>query len=244
MSKELSVTALGVGDTFSDHHTTASLLLEADGFCLGIDCPDSYRRVLKNANAREVQAIDDMLITHVHGDHMNGLEGLGFWKHFVEKKRLKVWTTPEARAVMWDQRLKAPMEKLYDGKQFHELSFEDYFDYKALHFDQQTTVGPFKITARRTIHHVPTSALLIEWAGRTLGYSADTAFDPELLVFLARADILIHETNYGPAHTPYEKLAALPEQLRKKMRLIHYADTQDLSNSTIAPLHEGERLKW
>lgn len=244
MSKELKVTALGVGDTFSDHLTTASLLIEADGFALGIDCPDSYRRVLKSAGASEVQAIDDMLITHVHGDHMNGLEGLGFWKHFVEKKRLRLYTSPEAREVMWEERLKAPMEKLYDGEKFREMKLEDYFDFQPLPFGEAVQVGPFEITTRQTIHHVPTSALLIRWAGRTLGYSADTAFDPHLLAFLEPAEVIIHETNYGPAHTPYEKLAALPEELRKKMRLIHYADHFDVAASNIKPLVQGEVVKW
>ena len=66
---ELSIIALGVGDTFSAHNTTASLLFEAEGFRLAIDCPDSYRRVLaKSAGGLDIQSIDDVLITHVHGD--------------------------------------------------------------------------------------------------------------------------------------------------------------------------------
>ena len=40
---------LGVGDTFSEKHVTHALLLEHDGFRLAIDCPDSYRRVLRQA---------------------------------------------------------------------------------------------------------------------------------------------------------------------------------------------------
>ena len=54
-------------------------------------------------------------------------------------------------------------------------------------------------------------------AGRCLGYSADTAFDPALLSWLSEADLIVHETNLGPIHTPYEKLASLPSDLRGKM---------------------------
>jgi ribonuclease BN (tRNA processing enzyme) len=242
---DLKIVPLGVGDTFSAYNTTASLLIEAEGFRLGIDCPDSYRRVLqqaadKSGSALPIETIDDILITHVHGDHMNGLEGFAFWKHFVEKKRVNLWTSPDARAVIWDQRLIAPMEQLFDGKSFHKKKFEDYFAYSALEWDQATQIGPFRVTTRRTIHHIPTSALLIEWAGGKLGYSADTAFDPGLIKFFETADLIIHETNYGPAHTAYADLAALPEDLRKKMRLIHYPDTLDLSNPTITPLAEGK----
>ena len=90
---------------------------------------------------------------------------------------------------------------------------------------------------------MPTSALLVECAGRKLGYSADTAFDPGLIAFLSEADLIIHETNFGPAHTPYASLAALPAELRAKMRLIHYADSFDVASSNIVPLREGQMLR-
>ena len=48
-----------------------------------------------------------------------------------------------------------------------------------------------------------TRVLLIEAGGRTFGYSCDTAFDPGLIEFLAPADLILHETNLGPAHTLY-----------------------------------------
>jgi len=47
-------------------------------------------------------------------------------------------------------------------------------------------------------------------AGKSIGFSADTAYDPELIEWLDQADVIVHEANYeklcGPAHTPYEKL--------------------------------------
>ncbi|HLM42348.1 MAG TPA: ribonuclease Z, partial [Myxococcaceae bacterium] len=104
----------------------------------------------------------------------------------------------------------------------------------AVHF------GPFSIECRRTYHHLPTTALRIRAAGRSLGYSADTAFDEDLIQWLAEADLVVHETNYG-VHTPYEKLAALPAELRAKMRLIHYPDDFDLGASNIEPLVQGRR---
>lgn len=40
-------------------------------------------------------------------------------------------------------------------------------------------------------------------------------------------------------HTPYEKLAALPEPVRAKMRLTHYPDDFDVESSVIEPLQQG-----
>lgn len=242
------VVVLGVGDTFSEQHHSTSLLLMCDGFMLAVDCPDQYRAVLKDAAGRSkrelsLSDIDHVLITHVHGDHMNGLEGVAFYKHFVDRRRLHLLTAPEVREHIWDQRLKASMGVLYDGQQYRQLGFDDYFEHLPLSWTDAITVGPFTVRARRTVHHVPTSALFIEAAGRKLGYSADTAFDPELLAFLAPADLIIHETNLGPAHTPYAALAQLPAELRAKMRLIHYMDGFDRAASNITCLCEGEVLR-
>ena len=99
--------------------------------------------------------------------------------------------------------------------------------------------GPFTLNCRKTIHNIPTFAFKIQAAGRLLGYSADTAHDPELIRWLAAADLVIHETGPAGLHTPYEKLAALPPELRAKMRLIHYPDDFDLKNSQIEPLQQG-----
>ena len=245
---DFEVIVLGVGDTFSENHHSTAVLLVCDGFHLAIDCPDMYRGVLKAAATRagrplSLADIDHILITHVHGDHMNGLEGAAFFKHFAEGKRVRLVTSPEVRAVIWDERLTASMSALWDGQRFQQLGFDDYFDHVPLSWSGDTVVGPFRIRARRTVHHVPTSALLIEAGGRTLGYSSDTAFDPELLAFLEPADLIIHETNYGPAHTPYAALAALPAELRARMRLVHYPDGFDVAASTITALREGDVLR-
>ena len=127
-----------------------------------------------------------------------------------------------------------------ETKPLPRMTFGDYFDWSPLEETSTATFGPFSIECRRTIHHIPTTALRIRAAGRCLGYSADTAFDPGLIEWLAEADLVVHETNYG-AHTPYEKLAALPAPLRARMRLIHYPDDFDVAASVVEPLRQGCR---
>lgn len=239
------VIALGVGDTFSELHHTAALLLECDGFRLAVDCPDRYRGVLKDISHRAarslpLETIHDFFITHVHGDHMNGLEGVAFYKRFAENKRVRLHATVDVREVIWDQRLRAPMERLWDGNQHLTLGFDDYFEFSHAPWDETFEIGPFQLTLRRTKHHVPTAAMLVRSGGRTFGYSSDTAFDPELIRFLSSADVIVHETNLGPAHTAYSDLLTLPLELRERMRLIHYPDSFDPSMSEIPCLAEGD----
>ncbi len=210
------VFVLGVGDAFTARHHTSALVLVCDGFHLAIDCPDRYREALAAAGARSgrgvgIEAIDHLLLTHVHGDHMNGLEGLAFFKHFAEQKRLRLALTPEVQEVLWDARLRASMGSIFDGAQMREKVLCDYFEILPLRWDEENIIGPFHIRLRRTIHHVPTCALRVRAADRTFGYSSDTAFDPGLIEFLSSADLIVHETNFGPAHSAYERLAELPE---------------------------------
>ena len=112
------------------------------------------------------------------------------------------------------------------------------FEVRLLADDAPTEFGPFAIECRPTRHSIPTRALRIRAGGRCLGLSADTAFDPALIDWLAEADLIVHETGHGP-HTPYEKLAELPARLRAKMRLIHYPDDFDAAASLIEPLVPG-----
>jgi ribonuclease BN (tRNA processing enzyme) len=241
---------LGVGDTFTEKHSTHALLLEHDGFRLAIDCPDSYRRVLRQARDRQstaelaqildLFAIDDVLITHVHGDHMNGLEGVAYFKHFAQKKTLNLHTIAPVKEGLWDRRLVSSMGRLWNGQAFRELAFEDYFAWRELALDRATTIGPFTVRARMTKHHVPTSALFVECEGKSIGISSDTAFDPELIGFLSSADLVVHETNYGPAHTAYADLLGLEDRVKQKMRLIHYPDEFDVGGSAIPALVEGQ----
>ena len=76
----------------------------------------------------------------------------------------------------------------------------------------------------------------------TFAYSADTAFDPQLVDWLSEADLFFHETNLG-IHTPLASLAALPEATRARMRLIHYPDFHEVATSPIACAREGERFE-
>ena len=105
-----------------------------------------------------------------------------------------------------------------------------------------TQLGPLRIERRFTRHHIPTTALRVSLAGRArplLGYSADTAFDPDLIDWLAEADLIVHETNYG-THTPLSSLLLLPAELRDRMRLIHYPDGLQPASCPITCLREGE----
>lgn len=241
----MRLVCLGCGDAHSARWYSSCLALQAEGHWLLIDCPHPIRKVLRESGhaaglTLDVGDFDAVVQTHLHADHASGLEGWAFAWHFALERPAVILAHPEVLGPLWDHHLRASMGTLLrePAGPPSTMTFADYFDARPLAETATTTFGPFAIDCRRTIHHIPTFALRIAAAGRRLGYSADTAFDPALIAWLAAADLVVHETNVG-IHTPYARLAALPADLRRKMRLIHYPDDFDLAASVIEPLVQG-----
>jgi ribonuclease BN (tRNA processing enzyme) len=189
----------------------------------------------------DVENIAAVVLTHLHADHSSGLEGLGFYAHFVLGRRMPILAHPKVAERLWDGHLAAGMEWSMRrlGDPLTPRRFDDFFEIRLLDESQAVTFGPFAIECRPTIHSLPTTAVRIHAGGRRLGCSADTAYDPGLIDWLSAADLIVHETGHG-IHTPYEKLAALPENIRRKMRLTHYSDDFDIAGSVIPVLRQGE----
>lgn len=243
----LSFIALGVGDAFSARHYSACLAVESGGRWLLVDCPHPIRKVLREGSLEsgaglDVGSFDAVVITHIHGDHCSGLEGLGLYSYFALEQRVMLAMHPESSRRLWDGRLSGGMEAIADNQTWGPVprTFSDYFELTALDDLAPVKIGPFTIETRRTLHHVPTYALRIHAGGRSLGVSADTAWDPGLVDWLSGCDSIVHETGHG-IHTPYAKLAALPAELRRKIRLTHYPDDLDLSSGALEPLVQGRR---
>jgi ribonuclease BN (tRNA processing enzyme) len=78
--------------------------------------------------------------------------------------------------------------------------------------------------------------------GACVSFSADTAWDEGLLAWLLEADLVVHEAGHGPAHTPLERLLALPEATRARLRLTHLGDDVDRDALPIEALAEGRAL--
>lgn len=221
---------VGVGDAFSLDHYGTSFLCRRDEFVLAVDCPDSYRRALRDAGFEhageqlDAQHIDAMFLTHLHGDHVNGLEMVLAYRKFVAGGKLPLYTTPEVAAVLWERRIEVSLGVLYDGTNYNAMRLDDFVDLHVVEWGESTPVGPFTLQTRRTVHHIPTAGVRISDGAHTLGYACDTAWDPAHFAWLADADLIVHETSLGPAHTPIAELMALPPDARAKLLVVHYPD--------------------
>ena len=250
----MRIVILGVGDAFTSEHFGTSALVETDaGRRVLIDCPDPIHRVLREGtNGRVgVDDIDDIVLTHIHGDHSNGLESFGFWRWMRRQRGAaaaipRVWTTPWTAERLW-RKLSAAMSG--EGRRWGEAGpatreLATFFDVRTIEPGEgEFDVAGLIVRARWTTHPIPTMGLLIGEKGKTLGWASDTAFEREHIDWLSGADVIVHEANTGPAHTPIEDLNALPQGLGKKMRLIHLPDDFDRSRTDIAILREGDVIE-
>jgi ribonuclease BN (tRNA processing enzyme) len=220
----------GVGDAFSIEHYKTNFLVEKDGFILAVDCGDSYRRALHDNGWRidgeqlDVDRIDALVLTHLHGDHVNGLEMALAFRRYSRGGSWDIYTHPEAADQLWGERLGVSLGQSWDGEEYQQNEASDFYNLHTVALGGSVDIGPFEVSTRRTTHHITTMAVRISDGESTLGYSCDTEFDPTLVEWLADADTIIHETSYGPAHTPLFKLMELPPDVREKMLVVHYPD--------------------
>ncbi len=234
----------GIGDAFTRQNFSTGALIEGPEGHAMIDCPDLVHRVLAEASAKsgwsvEATQIDDILLTHLHGDHANGLESFGFLRRFVSADQgtamPRLHTHPEAAARVWEK-----LAPAMDGAGKNNLA--TYFDLHTMSLDQVNHVAGLEVRLRITGHPIPTVGLLISDGQATLGWSGDTPFEQAHIDWLSQADLIVHESNRGAAHTPIEDLNGLPDALRAKIRLIHLPDDFDASCTDMKPLAEGEVL--
>jgi ribonuclease BN (tRNA processing enzyme) len=246
---------LGVGEAFTARYYTSCLALGIDDNWLLIECPHPVRKMLREASLiaglpepLDIDRIHAAVVSHLHADHCCGLEDFGYYSYFALGRRAKLLMHPETSVQLWNGLLAAGMEwvQVQPNKPATRKRLEDYFELIDLNPSQPVQSGPFVIECRRTVHSVPTYAFRIAAGDRVIGYSADTAYDPSLIDWLAPADLIIHEattTIHTGVHTPYKNLAALPETLRLKMRLTHYPDDFDMGSSVIDALRQGGRYQ-
>ena len=240
---------LGVGDAFTRKNFGTSALIRTGAGLALLDCPDPIHRVIAEATERAGWSVDahdihDIIITHLHGDHCNGLESFGFLRRMTRANRPDLplprlhCTKPVADRV-WSRLAPAMDSPMADGRR---STLEDYFDLRHLDPDTASEIAGVTIRCRFTRHPIPTVGLRLEHGGITIGWSGDTPFESGHIDWLGGADLIVHECNRGPAHTLREELEDLPEDLRRKIHLIHLPDDFDPERTTMRALRAGDVL--
>jgi len=251
-NQPFTILPLGTSDAFcmTDYHTSA-LLMTGNTIAL-VDCPEPIHKILYERTTQaglKIGAADiqHILLTHLHGDHANGLESFLFMRKFVSNDIPKpiIHCLPEVADVLWENKLACSMARSVINKISMDITLtaEDYYDLHIIQPGEPFMIGDIGITARRTQHSVPTYGFCASHGGRTLGYSGDTIFDREHIEFLAPADLIFHDCNNSIIHTRYESLLELEPEILDKLHIFHMSDAFDREKSKIPPVQPGRLYK-
>jgi ribonuclease BN (tRNA processing enzyme) len=229
----LSLYPLGVGDFGATRLFHISLLLHIDGRPIVIDCPHRFDAMLAhNSEIGEIVVglpeYREIILTHLHIDHAGGLVEL------IESGTLAaappvtlyapapmldyLWSEQRARGVVSAASIRGGRATL--DRHFTPVALEAPHDF-----------GSFALTYWHTQHIPHTYAYRFDFGNCALGYSGDTAYDPELIAWLDACDLVLHDVTWPPwwddvempkLHAPLANLLELPEAFQRKTLLCHY----------------------
>lgn len=202
-----------------------------------IDCGGDVRHAMFDQGLRYGD-IEGAYISHLHGDHSQGAEFLGFCKFFDPSQRPPdLYIHQVLVSKLWQNTLSGGMESI-EGDM---VALADYFKVHPVKSNCVFTWCGVKFKLIQTVHImndamiVPSFGLQFEINGKVIFYTGDTQFcPPQIQKFYDQSDIIIHdcETMYLPDGTPlkskvhshFEDLCTLDDKTRAKMWLTHYQD--------------------
>jgi len=162
--ENINVRILGTGNSVTDPHTT--FVIKADQFYL-VDHPANVKYLL-NEEGLSYDIINNIIITHAHGDHLDGLQDLLLAKH---NKKTNLYCTKDVYAQILKK-----VESLDEGPHFLDL-FGNNFKFHELNPFKPYQKGPIKIDARINMHGTsPTIGFKFQYKNSILGYSSDTNY--------------------------------------------------------------------
>lgn len=223
----MRLTFIGSGDAFgSGGRFNTCFLVEAEALTFLIDCGASSLVALKQRKV-SLDAIDAVLISHLHGDHFGGLPFFILDARYVHKRSrpLLIAGPPGTR-----DRLNAALEVLFPGASRVTNNFELTVAEFAVGAAQD--VLGIGVSTYEVIHPsgAPSLALRLELEGKVITYSGDSEWTPALIDAARGADLFICEC-YAPAgdipmHMSYEQVIGhIGEFGARRVVLTHMGET-------------------
>jgi ribonuclease BN (tRNA processing enzyme) len=185
----VKVRFLGSGDAFgSGGRFQTCIHVESGASQLLLDCGASSLIAMRRFGV-DPQAIDTVILSHLHGDHFGGVPLLVLDGQFKRRTRPLLVAGPPGV----EKRVREAMEVFFPGSTRIERKFETRFVELA---DRVTVeVGPVHVTGYEVSHAsgAPPFALRITGEGKIVTYSGDTEWTDSLVDAARGADLFIAE---------------------------------------------------
>ena len=238
---------LGVGGAFAPiSKGNSNMMLTSDaGKRMLIDFGATAPYIYRDELGLDFRDIDAVWISHLHADHIGGMEMLAFARYFMPKKdekgnivKVKLFMVPDLMKELWETSLKGGLESM-EGK---VMNLTDYFECIPVPVNSKFYWENYEFQPVQTIHVMSgyqfknSYGLLIKGPFRgaennehTTFITTDTQFAPnQLQHFYSLADLIFHDCETLPfrsnVHAHYDDLVKLGVGTKAIMWLYHYAD--------------------
>lgn len=220
----------GTGSALGYRYHTNSCLIELPNYTLLIDCGETTPLGLYEMGY-DICKLDGILISHIHADHVNGLEKLAWTMRYKAQKKIDLIGETHMLQRLWENTLKGGLEEAEEGI----LNCADLFTLRPVEFSIPSV--PFEIAPSLSVEfvqteHIHNKASYSFIINKTLFYSADMRFNPDLLRQLIAGGVttILHDCqlhNDAPVHASLQQLLTLPPNVQQIIWLMHYGDNME-----------------
>ena len=212
----MEITVIGCGNAFSERNFNQSFVVEEDGRKLLIDCGYQVPTALR-AGGISYQEIDDIYISHLHADHVGGLEFIAFQRYNwaakprqADEKSPRIIGNKQLLEDLWQKSLRGGLESMEGfvanlGTFFHPLPVEPNQSFEWQGWDVEL-IQQIHVMSGSII--MPSFGLLFSKPGhKTVYFVTDSQHcsPRQIEDFYRRADIIFQDSEFVGVNT------ALPE---------------------------------
>lgn len=237
------ITFLGVGSAFSRKNATSCILVESEKVKLLVDCGAPILKTLGEYGL-SLTDVTHLFVTHLHADHIGGLEEWAFQCRFEHGYRPTIISTASILNRLWHCSLKGAMEfvEVTPGDETPQV-LSDYFKCAPVVPNAWFSLDPeddLQIFIHSSHHVLGMESYALEISTeprvpeKSVFFTSDVKFDESLVEMgLESCQLLLHdcqlfdsgENNKFGVHASYEQLLSLPTDVRKRLWLYHFGDT-------------------
>lgn len=236
----MKIIPIGCGSAMCLENFQSNFVIEHNGKRFLLDAGDDIRFALKAAGLK-MSDIDAVYVSHLHGDHANGVQQLGFGTYFnpATNRSIKLIGNEKVIEDGWNHTWSGAMRTL-EGV---NCSLDSYFKVERLPVNGMFLWNGITFQTVQTVHVmdeygiVPSFGLIMSSPESTkkVYFTTDTQFCPhQIQKFYDQVDVIIQDCETVPdqfaskVHSHFKFLKTLDEKTKAKMYLTHYNDNCSL----------------